>query len=110
MALRVTIEGRDREAMTDLVRRHAVDVVRTTTQQKGDGGYAVDAVLPRDRVDELTAAGYRVEVLEDAEEVAKQRRKDIQWHPDDVPGGGRPGRVRDLPGRVRDVRDRGPIE
>ena len=110
MALRVTIEGRDREAMTDLVRRFDVDVVRTTARGKQDGGLAVDAVVPRERVEELTAAGYRVAVIEDADEVAKKRRKDIDWHPDDVRGRRLPDRVRDLPDRIRDVRDRGPIE
>ena len=91
MALRVTIEGRDREAMTALVNKFAVDVVRTTAR-KADRGFRVDADLPKKRVAELTAAGYAVDVIEDADEVAKHRRRDIDWHPDDQPGRVRPSR------------------
>lgn len=102
MALRVRIEGRDRQAMTDLVREHQVDVVRTTAKQHGDGKYAVDAVVTPEGLERLTAAGYRIDVLDDVDKVARQRRADIDWHPDDRPDGLRPG-------PLDDIRDRGPI-
>ena len=85
MTLHVAIDGKDREAMTDLVRRHRVDVVRTTVR-KGEGRYRVDALVGADRVKELEELGYGVRILADAEEVAAQRRDDIEWHPDDLPG------------------------
>jgi len=89
MALRVTIAGRDREAMTDLVRRYEVDVVRTTVTGSEREGFRVDAVVPDERVAELTEAGYAIDVIEDDKSAAK-RRHEIDWHPDDLPGRPRP--------------------
>lgn len=87
MTLRVTIDGKDREAMADLVRRFEVDVVRTTVRQRAGKGYRVDALLEPERVEELKGAGYAVDVLEDVDKVAEARRADIDWHPDDLPRG-----------------------
>ena len=95
MALRVTIQGDSQEAMGELVLKHEVDVVRSTVRSREDGGYAVDAVVSPERLARLTAAGYAVDVIEDADEIAAARRGEIEWHPDD------------LAGRVR---PRGPIE
>lgn len=85
MALRVTIAGRSREAMLDLVRRHRVDVLENTVRKLADGTLRVDAVLPTARVGELGRAGYAVTVLQDIEQVAALRRREIQWHPSDKP-------------------------
>jgi hypothetical protein len=92
MTLRVAIDGKDREAMADLVRTHGVDVVRTTVARHNAHGFRVDALLEADRVEQLRAAGYGVHVIEDAEEVSASRRADIDWHPEDRPRGRRPSR------------------
>lgn len=88
MALRVSIEGRDRTAMAELVTRHDIEVVRTTVAKGTGGGYRVDALVEPRSVDQLRDVGYVVEVVEDLELTAAARRADIDWHPDDLPGDG----------------------
>jgi hypothetical protein len=82
MRMLVTIEGRDETAMSDLVRKHGIDVVGGSARR--ERGLRVDAVVDEQRVAELTDAGFAVQVVQD-EKSALERRADIDWHPDDRP-------------------------
>lgn len=82
MRMLVTIEGRDEAAMSDLVRKHGIDVVGGSARR--ERGLRVDAVVDEKRVAELTDAGFAVQVVQD-EASALERRADIDWHPDDLP-------------------------
>lgn len=76
---RVTITGRDYNAMADLVREHGVAVVRQTAQDRraDTGGYSVDALLDQDQVAALEARGYRVITHEDVDAAGKARQKEV---------------------------------
>lgn len=75
---RVTIVGRDYDAMADLVRRHRIAVVRQTAKALREGGYSVQAFVEPDQLQALEAAGYRVDRHEDAEAVGRQRQTEAR--------------------------------
>jgi hypothetical protein len=91
---RVTIRGRDYDAMADLVRKDKVDVLRQTVRQLDEGGYSVDAIVDDAQIRaletrgavEIEAAGvaeagearrYTIERHEDVDEVGKARQDEI---------------------------------
>jgi hypothetical protein len=74
---RVTIYGKDDEAMLDLVRRHEVFVFHHTMQHLADGGYGVDATLDADQIARLEVTGYRIERHEDVAEEGMQRQAEV---------------------------------
>ena len=84
---RVTIFGRDYDAMADLVRKHKVDVLQQTVRQLDEGGYSVDAIVDEDqmRALETTAVetearetgGYTIERHEDVNEAGKARQEEV---------------------------------
>ena len=91
---RVTIFGRDYDAMADLVRKDKVDVLRQTVRQYDEGGYSVDAIVDDAQIRaletrgavEIEAAGvaeageahrYTIERHEDVDEVGKARQDEI---------------------------------
>ena len=74
---RVTIFGRDYEAMADLVRRYHVNVFAATAQKHGDEGYSVDAFVDEKQIEELERQQYRVELLEDHHRDDEARFADV---------------------------------
>lgn len=75
---RVTIFGKDYDAMADIVRRHGIFVFRQTVGAlEGVQGYMVDAMANADQIASLEASGYRVERHEDLEEVGKARQSEV---------------------------------
>ena len=84
---RVTIFGRDYDAMADLVRKHKVDVLRHTVRQLDEGGYSVDALVDDTQIRSLetraveTEAGeareYTIERHEDVDEAGKARQEEV---------------------------------
>ncbi len=77
MSQRVTIFGRDYEAMADLVRRHRVSVFGGTVQDLGEKGYSVDAFADEEQIEELKRHHYRVKRLEDYHRGDKARFADV---------------------------------
>jgi hypothetical protein len=85
---RVTIFGRDYDAMADLVRKHKVDVLQQTVRRLDEGGYSVDAIVDdvqmralETRAVETGAAGeareYTIERHEDVNEAGKARQEEV---------------------------------
>lgn len=75
---RVTIFGKDYDAMANLVRVHHIDVFRHTVQRlHKEGGYRVDAFLDEEQIRALEVKGYRIERREDLERVAKLRMAEV---------------------------------
>lgn len=74
---RVTIYGRDYDAMADLVREHDVDVFGASAKSLDEGGYCVDAYLDDDQIEHLSSRGYRIQRHENVHERDEQRRADI---------------------------------
>src|SRR5687767_5464018 len=74
---RVTIVGRDYDAMADLVRRHRIAVVRQTATALRKGAYSVQGFATPEEVRSLQQAGYRLEIHEDVEAVGRQRQTEV---------------------------------
>ncbi len=66
----VTVQGKDREAMADLVRVHGLRVYPQTLREVADGE-RVSAVADEEMISRLRGAGYRVEEHEDVDEDAR---------------------------------------
>ena len=84
---RVTIFGRDYDAMADLVRKHKVDVLQQTVRQLDEGGYSVDAIVDEVQMhalepwsletEALETSGYTIERHEDVHEAGKARQEEV---------------------------------
>ncbi len=65
------------DRLRDLQRLYDLDVFGQTAKQLADGSFEIKGVLPGERIEFLSGKGYRIEVLADAEEIAKERLKDV---------------------------------
>jgi hypothetical protein len=84
---RVTIFGRDYDAMADLVRKHNVDVLQQTVRRLDEGGYSVDAIVDDVQMraletrsvetEGLQTTGYTIERHEDVNEAGKARQEEV---------------------------------
>ena len=84
---RVTIFGRDYDAMADLVRKHKVDVLQQTVRRLDEGGYSVDAIVDDVQMraletrsvetEGLETTGYTIERHEDVDEAGKARQEEV---------------------------------
>jgi hypothetical protein len=84
---RVTISGRDYDAMADLVRKHKIGVLPHTVRQLEEGGYSVDAVVDDAQMrfletravepDAPEASEYTIERHEDVDEAGKARQEEV---------------------------------
>ncbi len=74
---RVTIFGRDYDAMADLVREYEVDVLRQTVRELDDDGYSVDAIVDDAKIRTLETREYAVERHEDVDEVGRARQEEV---------------------------------
>jgi hypothetical protein len=84
---RVTIVGRDYDAMADLVRKDKIDVLQHTVRHLDEGGYSVDAIVDDAQIRSLEtraveteageAAEYTIERHEDVDEAGKARQEEV---------------------------------
>ncbi len=84
---RVTIFGRDYDAMADLVRKHKIDVLQQTVRELDEGGYSVDAIVDEAQMraletravetEALGTSGYTIERHEDVSEAGKARQEEV---------------------------------
>jgi hypothetical protein len=84
---RVTIFGRDYDAMADLVRKHKIDVLQQTVRRLDEGGYSVDAIVDDVQMraletrsletEGLETTGYTIERHEDVNEAGKARQEEV---------------------------------
>ncbi len=73
----VTVVGRDREAMADLVRRHHLTVARHTVRERARG-YLVHAYATDRQIRALEREGYGVRRLENVEREGKRRQAEAK--------------------------------
>src|SRR5437763_11996019 len=74
---RVTITGKDYDAMADLVRKHQLNIAGHSARKLGVGKYVADAFADPDQIRVLERAGYRVERHEDVRKAGQKRQKEV---------------------------------
>jgi hypothetical protein len=65
------------DRLRDLQRLYDLDVFGQTAKQLADGSFEIQGLLPDERIEYLSGKGYRIEILADADEIAKERLKDV---------------------------------
>jgi hypothetical protein len=76
----VKITAASLEQLTALPELYELDVFRQTARQLVGGTYTVDALLSEAEIDRLQTAGYGVEIVSDADQVAKHRGGELHAH------------------------------
>ena len=74
--IHITVRGRDRASMADLVRVHGVRVYPQTLKEGGEG-FQVDAVTDDTVIRRLVDAGYDVDRHEDVDEAAQDSLRQV---------------------------------
>src|SRR6266568_3948907 len=75
---RVTITGKNYDAMADLVRKHRLNIAGHTAKKAGCGRYVVDMFADSDQIERLRSEGYRVDVRENVYEAGKERQSEVR--------------------------------
>jgi carboxypeptidase T len=73
---RVTIQGKDYDAVADLVRMYEIDIISHTARELPKG-YSVDAVVTSEHIHVLEEHGYTVKILEDVDEIGRIRQAEV---------------------------------
>jgi carboxypeptidase T len=74
---RITINGSNRAAMADLIRKYEIEVSDHGVRFAPDVGVTVTAFAEPEVIEQLQRAGYRVVQNEDADEVGKARQSEV---------------------------------
>jgi hypothetical protein len=74
---RITITGKDRESMLDLVRKHKIQVFDHGIRFTESEGFSVGAVAEPADIQRLESAGYQVRRHEDVDEQGKARQQEV---------------------------------
>jgi hypothetical protein len=74
---RITITGKDREAMLDLVRKHKIQVFDHGIRHDAATGYSVGALAEPADIERLKSVGYQIERHEDVDEEGKKRQQEV---------------------------------
>ncbi len=74
---RITISSQSGQAMTDLVRKHKIQVLDHGARRGKQGGHMVHAIVEEPDIKRLQDAGYTVQQLEDVDETGKTRQKEV---------------------------------
>jgi murein tripeptide amidase MpaA len=74
---RVTITGKNYDAMADLVRTHRLNIAGHTGKKAGRR-YVVDAFADSEQIETLQSAGYKVDVHEDVHEAGTRRQAEVR--------------------------------
>lgn len=77
----VKIRANTWERLRDLQRVYDLDVFRQSAKQMAAGLFEIQGLLSDEQIEQVRAKGYEVEVISDAEEVAKKRLKEIPRRP-----------------------------
>jgi hypothetical protein len=73
---RITVTGRSRDAMLDLVRKYRIAVFDHGSRST-EAGYVVDAVAEPREIARLKRAGYQVQQHDDMDKVGKARQQEV---------------------------------
>ena len=74
---RITITGKDREAMLDLVRKHNLQVFDHGNRYSDSEGYSIGALAEAADIQVLEKAGYNVQHHEDVDKQGKERQQEV---------------------------------
>ncbi len=75
---RVTIFGKDYDAMADLVRQYEIEIFHETVRQRlKKGAFSVDALADDEQIHTLEANGYKVDRHENLDKVGKARQEEV---------------------------------
>lgn len=77
------------DLLRDLQRLHDLDVFSKTAKQLDDHLFEIEGLLSDGQIENLSKKGYQIEIIADAAEVAKERRKSVpglSLSPGDQPG------------------------
>lgn len=75
---RVTVFGKDFDAMADLVRKYHISLTSHDAKRVSKGGYRVDANIVEADVEKLITAGYKIERHEDLDEAGRERQTELR--------------------------------
>jgi len=78
---RVTIAGKDYDAMADLVRKYKINLAGHTGKKAARRRFVVDAFADSDQLETLRAAGYEISVHEDVYEEGTKRQAEVRELP-----------------------------
>lgn len=84
----VRVRARTWERLHDLQRIYDLDVFGQTAKQREDGTFQIEGLLSDEDVQRLQVAGYEVELISNADQVARERLKEVPRQPregDDEP-------------------------
>lgn len=73
----ITISSQSGQAMTDLVRKHKIQVLDHGAHRTKEGGFVVHAIVQEEDIKRLQDAGYTVQQHEDVDETGKARQKEV---------------------------------
>ena len=73
----VRIRTTDLESLHLLQQIADLDIFGRTARQRDAEAFVVDGLLSEAQIERLRAAGYSVEIVADADEVARKRREEI---------------------------------
>lgn len=65
------------ERLRDLQQVYDLDVFRQTAKQLAEGVFEIHGLLSDEQIEQMRTDGYEVEVATDAEQVAKERLKEV---------------------------------
>src|SRR5215831_16378594 len=74
---RISVKGKNYEAMADLVRRYHLSIAGHSVKKLARGAYSVQAFADGQQVKTLKRAGYAVRTFEDADRAGKKRQKEV---------------------------------
>src|SRR5262245_60612010 len=75
---RVTIQGKDYDAMADLVRTYRIAISGHTVKSLARGAYSVHALASGQQIRTLERAGYKIKRHEDVDAAGRARRAEIR--------------------------------
>lgn len=75
---RITVSGKDYDAMADLVRKHKISIAGHTVKKLAKGRYRVHAHADGAQIRALEKAGYKVKQHEDVDKAGKQRQAEFR--------------------------------
>ena len=74
---RISIKGKNYEAMADLVRRHHLSIAGHSVKKLARGAYSVQAFADGPQIKTLERTGYVVRKFEDADRAGKKRQAEV---------------------------------
>lgn len=65
------------DLLRDLQRLHDLDVFGKTAKKLDEHLFEIEGLLSEEQIENLSKKGYQIEVIDDAEKMARERLKDV---------------------------------